>query len=301
MRIEITDDLEKLEKCNLCPNNCSVNRFSSVGRCKIGANITVAKAYLHTWEEPVISGKNGSGTIFFSGCSLGCVFCQNYKISSDNFGKEITPSRLADIFKSLEEKGAENINLVTPTPHVYGIIDALNIYRPNIPIVYNSSGYESVETLKLLDGYVDVYLPDFKYYDNDLAYKFSNVRNYREITVNAIDEMLRQTGKPKIENGLIKKGVIIRHLVLPSHTSDSIKVMDEILARYSSNVLVSLMGQYTPVRHNDKYAELNRKVTPLEYKRVLRYMQNVGLTNGFCQELDSSATTYIPSFDLEGV
>lgn len=293
--------LEKLEKCNLCPNNCSVNRFSSVGRCKIGANITVAKAYLHTWEEPVISGKNGSGTIFFSGCSLGCVFCQNYKISSDNFGKEITPSRLADIFKSLEEKGAENINLVTPTPHVYGIIDALNIYRPNIPIVYNSSGYESVETLKLLDGYVDVYLPDFKYYDNDLAYKYSNVRNYREITVNAIDEMLRQTGKPKIENGLIKKGVIIRHLVLPSHTSDSIKVMDEILARYSSNVLVSLMGQYTPVRHNDKYAELNRKVTPLEYKRVLRYMQNVGLTNGFCQELDSSATTYIPSFDLEGV
>lgn len=293
--------LEKLEKCNLCPNNCSVNRFSSVGRCKIGANITVAKAYLHTWEEPVISGKNGSGTIFFSGCSLGCVFCQNYKISSDNFGKEITPSRLADIFKSLEEKGAENINLVTPTPHVYGIIDALNIYRPNIPIVYNSSGYESVETLKLLDGYVDVYLPDFKYYDNDLAYKFSNVRNYREITVNAIDEMLRQTGKPKIENRLIKKGVIIRHLVLPSHTSDSIKVMDKILARYSSNVLVSLMGQYTPVRHNDKYAELNRKVTPLEYKRVLRYMQNVGLTNGFCQELDSSATTYIPSFDLEGV
>lgn len=293
--------LEKLEKCNLCPNNCSVNRFSSVGRCKIGANITVAKAYLHTWEEPVISGKNGSGTIFFSGCSLGCVFCQNYKISSDNFGKEITPSRLADIFKSLEEKGAENINLVTPTPHVYGIIDALNIYRPNIPIVYNSSGYESVETLKLLDGYVDVYLPDFKYYDNDLAYKYSDVRNYREITVNAIDEMLRQTGKPKIENGLIKKGVIIRHLVLPSHTSDSIKVMDEILARYSSNVLVSLMGQYTPVRHNDKYAELNRKVTPLEYKRVLRYMQNVGLTNGFCQELDSSATTYIPSFDLEGV
>ena len=293
--------LEKLEKCNLCPNNCSVNRFSSVGRCKIGANITVAKSYLHAWEEPVISGKNGSGTIFFSGCSLGCVFCQNYKISSDNFGKEITPSRLADIFKSLEEKGAENINLVTPTPHVYGIIDALNIYRPNIPIVYNSSGYESVETLKLLDGYVDVYLPDFKYYDNDLAYKFSNVRNYREITVNAIDEMIRQTGKPKIENGLIKKGVIIRHLVLPSHTSDSIKVMDEILARYSSNVLVSLMGQYTPVRHNDKYAELNRKVTPLEYKRVLRYMQNVGLTNGFCQELDSSATTYIPSFDLEGV
>ena len=293
--------LEKLEKCNLCPNNCSVNRFSSVGRCKIGANITVAKSYLHAWEEPVISGKNGSGTIFFSGCSLGCVFCQNYKISSDNFGKEITPSRLADIFKSLEEKGAENINLVTPTPHVYGIIDALNIYRPNIPIVYNSSGYESVETLKLLDGYVDVYLPDFKYYDNDLAYKFSNVRNYREITVNAIDEMLRQTGKPKIENRLIKKGVIIRHLVLPSHTSDSIKVMDKILARYSSNVLVSLMGQYTPVRHNDKYAELNRKVTPLEYKRVLRYMQNVGLTNGFCQELDSSATTYIPSFDLEGV
>ena len=293
--------LEKLEKCNLCPNNCSVNRFSSVGRCKIGTNITVAKSYLHAWEEPVISGKNGSGTIFFSGCSLGCVFCQNYKISSDNFGKEITPSRLADIFKSLEEKGAENINLVTPTPHVYGIIDALNIYRPNIPIVYNSSGYESVETLKLLDGYVDVYLPDFKYYDNDLAYKFSNVRNYRKITVNAIDEMLRQTGKPKIENGLIKKGVIIRHLVLPSHTSDSIKVMDEILARYSSNVLVSLMGQYTPVRHNDKYAELNRKVTPLEYKRVLRYMQNVGLTNGFCQELDSSATTYIPSFDLEGV
>lgn len=293
--------LEKLEKCNLCPNNCSANRFSSVGRCKIGANVTVAKAYLHEWEEPVISGKHGSGTVFFSGCTLGCVFCQNYQISSDNFGKEITTSRLADIFKSLEEKGAENINLVTPTPHVYGIIDALNIYRPNIPIVYNSSGYESVETLKLLEGYVDVYLPDFKYYDNDLAYKFSNVRNYREITLNAIDEMIRQTGKPTIENGLIKKGVIIRHLVLPSHTADSIKVVDEIASRYSNDVLVSIMGQYTPVRRCDKYAELNRKITPLEYKRVLRYMQKVGLINGFYQELDSSAITYIPSFDLEGV
>ncbi len=293
--------LEKLEKCNLCPNNCNANRLISIGRCNVGGNIVVAKAYLHKWEEPVISGENGSGTVFFSGCNLGCTFCQNYQISTEHFGKEITPCHLADIFKSLEDKGAENINLVTPTPHVFGIIEALNIYRPNIPIVYNSSGYESESTLKLLDGYVDVYLPDFKYFDDDLAQRFSNVKNYKETTIKAITEMIRQTGKPKIENDLMKKGVIIRHLILPKHTSDSIKIMDEISKRFKDSVLVSLMGQYTPIRHFDRYPELNNKITPLEYKRVLHYMSTIGLTNGFCQELDSSTTAYIPNFDLEGI
>ena len=293
--------LEKLDKCNLCPNNCNANRLASYGKCKVGKLPIVAKAYLHKFEEPILSGINGSGTVFFSGCTLSCVFCQNYTLSHDNFGKEITAHRLSEIFMELEHKGATNINLVTATPHVYSIIEALNIYRPNIPIVYNSSGYENISTLKLLNGYIDIYLPDFKYYDNALAEKFSGCKNYLQIVVPAINEMINQVGKPIIEDGIMKKGVIIRHLVLPTHTNDSIKVMDEISKNFKDNVLVSLLGQYTPITNDNKYTELNHKITKLEYKRVLNYMQKIGLTNGFYQDLDSSSEIYIPNFDLEGV
>ena len=293
--------LEKLDKCNLCPNMCNANRLTSFGKCKVGKFPIVAKAYIHKFEEPVLSGKNGSGTVFFSGCTLSCVFCQNYTLSHDNYGKEITPIRLSEIFKELEDKGASNINLVTATPHVYSIIEALNIYRPNIPIVYNSSGYENIETLKLLDGYIDIYLPDFKYYDNTLAQNFSGCNNYLEIVIPAIKEMIKQVGTPIFENNILKKGVIIRHLVLPTHTNDSIKVMDSIKENFGDNVLVSLLGQYTPITTNNTYLELNKKITKLEYKRVLNYIQKIGLTKGFYQDLDSSSEIYIPNFDLEGV
>ncbi len=293
--------LEKLDKCNLCPNKCNANRIASFGKCKVGKLPIVAKAYLHKFEEPVLTGKNGSGTVFFSGCTLLCVFCQNYTLSHDNYGKEITPTRLSEIFRELEEKGATNINLVTATPHIYSIIEALNIYRPNIPIVYNSSGYENVETLKLLEGYIDIYLPDFKYYDNSLAFNFSGCKHYLETVIPAISEMIRQVGTPVFEDDILKKGVIIRHLVLPTHTSDSIKVMDCIKENFNDQVLVSLLGQYTPITKDNIYPELNNKITKLEYKRVLNYMQHIGLTKGFYQDLDSSSEIYIPHFDLEGV
>lgn len=291
---------KKLNNCNLCPNRCNVDRQINIGKCRLSSDILVAKAYLHQWEEPVISGENGSGTIFFSGCTLGCIFCQNYKISRDNFGKAITASRLADIFKELEDKGANNINLVTATPHIYGIIEALNIYRPNIPIVFNSSGYENVDTIKLLDGYIDIYLPDFKYYDDDIAYKYSKCKNYRNTAISAIGEMIKQVGKPQIVNGIMQKGVIIRHMILPNNTGDSIKVIDEI-SKFKDDALISIMSQYTPITYDNVYPELNRKITKLEYKRVLNYVQKSGITNGFFQELDSAETIYIPNFDLEGV
>ena len=293
--------LEKLDKCNLCPNKCNVNRNFTVGKCKVGNLPVVAKAYLHKGEEPVLTGKNGSGTVFFSGCTLSCVFCQNYTISQNNYGKAISIKRLADIFKELEEQGATNINLVTATPHIYFIIDALNIYKPNIPIVFNSGGYENVETLKLLDGIVDIYLPDFKYYDNALAKQFSGCDNYLQIVIPAINEMINQVGSPIIENGVMKKGVIVRHLILPTYTSDSINVINAIKDNFQNKVLVSLLGQYTPIKTDNIYKELNKKITKLEYKRVLNHMLNIGLDKGFFQDLDSSSEIYIPNFDLQGV
>lgn len=284
----------------MCPNNCGVDRNTDLGKCGCSAALKLAKAYPHFWEEPVISGVNGSGTVFFSGCTLDCIFCQNYTISRQCFGKEISPRRLSEIFKELEDKNVHNINLVTAAPHTYCIIEALNIYRPNIPIVFNSSGYESVETLKLLENYIDIYLPDFKYYDDDIAYKYSGCSHYRETAKLAISEMIRQTGKPIIEDGIMKKGVIVRHMILPDNTSDSVKVIDEI-ARFKSSVLVSIMSQYTPVKTDNAYRELNRKITKLEYKRILNYMAAKGITDGFYQEMNSAENIYIPDFDLEGV
>lgn len=287
--------------CNLCPRKCNVNRDLKSGFCGVSNTLKVARAQLHFWEEPIISGTNGSGTIFFSGCNLKCVYCQNFNISKENFGKDITTQRLAEIFKELENAGAHNINLVTPSHYVKQIVEALNIYKPKIPVVYNTSGYDSVEELKMLEGYVDVYLTDLKYYSSELSQKYSSAKNYFEVCSLAIKEMIRQQPKNVIENGLIKKGVIIRHMVLPNCIDDSFKVLDWIKNNLGEDVIVSVMGQYTPYFNASKFPEINRKLKPVEYKLVINHFNKLGLKNGFMQSLDSADENFIPPFNLEGV
>ena len=287
--------------CNLCPRKCNVNRDLKSGFCGVSNTLKVARAQLHFWEEPIISGTNGSGTIFFSGCNLKCVYCQNYNISNENFGKFITTQRLAEIFKELENAGAHNINLVTPSHYVKQIVEALNIYKPKIPVVYNTSGYDSVEELKMLEGYVDVYLTDLKYYSSELSQKYSSAKNYFEVCSLAIKEMIRQQPKNVMENGLIKKGVIIRHMVLPNCIDDSFKVLEWIKNNLGEDVIVSVMGQYTPYFNASKFPEINRKLKPVEYKLVINHFNKLGLKNGFMQSLDSADENFIPPFNLEGV
>lgn len=287
--------------CNLCPRKCNVNRDLKSGFCGVSNTLKVARAQLHFWEEPIISGTNGSGTIFFSGCNLKCVYCQNYNISNENFGKDITTQRLAEIFKELENAGAHNINLVTPSHYVKQIVEALNIYKPKIPVVYNTSGYDSVEELKMLEGYVDVYLTDLKYYSSELSQKYSSAKNYFEMCSLAIKEMIRQQPKNVMENGLIKKGVIIRHMVLPNCINDSFKVLEWIKNNLGEDVIVSVMGQYTPYFNASKFPEINRKLKPVEYKLVINHFNKLGLKNGFMQSLDSADENFIPPFNLEGV
>lgn len=287
-------------KCNGCPRKCNIDRMKGVGVCGVGFQPKVAKAYLHKWEEPVISGKNGSGTIFFSGCNLKCVYCQNYRISHQGQGKYITFERLAEIFKELEESGATNINLVSPSHYVDAIINALNIYRPHIPIVYNSSGYDSAENLEKLKDYVDIFLVDFKYYSSELSKKYSNAQDYPEVAKNAILKMRELQPKEVIENDIMKKGVIIRHLVLPNSTDDSIEILKWIKDNIK-NPFISLMGQYTPMYNSDKFSDINRKIKPIEYKRVESFMLSLGLTEGYTQELISADGCYVPNFDGEGV
>jgi len=296
---------KSIENCKLCPRNCGVNRINGkTGFCGASDKLKVARASLHMWEEPCISGANGSGTVFFSHCSLKCIFCQNNNISQNNFGKEITIERLAEIFIELQNKKANNINLVTPTHFVPQIIEAIKIARRNgliIPIVYNSSGYENVETIKMLNGYIDIYLPDFKYYDNELAIKLSNTPDYFNKALACIDEMVSQV-KENIfdENGIMKKGIIIRHLILPGHTLDSKKIIKELLNRYKNKVYISLMSQYTPIK-NLPYNELNRKLSKTEYNRVVDFAINLGLVNGFIQDGKSAKESFIPNFDISGV
>ncbi len=287
--------------CNLCPRKCNVNRDLKSGFCGVSNTLKVARAQLHFWEEPIISGTNGSGTIFFSGCNLKCVYCQNFNISKENFGKDITTQRLAEIFKELENAGAHNINLVTPSHYVKQIVEALNIYKPKIPVVYNTSGYDSVEELKMLEGYVDVYLTDLKYYSSELSQKYSSAKNYFEVCSLAIKEMIRQQPKNVMENGLIKKGVIIRHMVLPNCINDSFKVLEWIKNNLGEDVIVSVMGQYTPYFNASKFPEINRKLKPVEYKLVINHFNKLGLKNGFMQSLDSADENFIPPFNLEGV
>lgn len=287
--------------CNNCPRKCNVDRHKGVGICGVGELPRVAKVSLHKWEEPVISGKNGSGTIFFSGCNLKCIYCQNYKISSENYGKYITYERLAEIFKEFEEKGAMNINLVSPSHYTHAIKEALKIYKPSIPIVYNSSGYDSLESLELLKDDIDIFLVDFKYMDSELATRLSKAPDYPEVAKIAITKMREYQPKEVFdENGMLKKGVIIRHLVLPNHTDDSMRILDWIKENINEP-FVSLMSQYVPMYKAILHEDINRTLKPLEYKVVKEHMVNIGLTNGFAQELDSATACYIPEFDGSGV
>jgi putative pyruvate formate lyase activating enzyme len=286
--------------CNNCPRKCGIDRDNFVGVCGVQNNPKVAKAYLHKWEEPIISAGNGSGTVFFSGCNLKCVYCQNFDISHNAFGKEISTNRLAEIFKELEEKGASNINLVSPSHYVLAIKEALGIYRPNIPIVYNSSGYDSLESLERLKDYIDIYLVDFKYFDENLAKKYSNAENYPEVAKSVIKKMREYKPSEIIEDGVMKSGVIIRHMVLPSHIDDSKNVLKWIKENVD-NPFISLMGQYTPMYRAKEFPEINRKLKPLEYKIVEEYMVKLGLTNGYSQELTSADESFTPIFDLDGV
>ncbi len=286
--------------CRLCPRKCGVDRINNMGVCGVSRTPRIAKAYLHKWEEPIISGDTGSGAIFFSGCNLKCVYCQNYPVSHDAVGEDVSVERLAEIFHELESAGANNINLVTPSHYVDAIISALDIYRPNIPIVYNSSGYDSMESLKKLKDYIDIYLVDFKYYDAELSTKYSMAPDYPDIAKANILKMREYQPENVIENGIMKKGVIIRHLILPNHTDDSIKILQWIKDNVDQP-FISLMGQYVPMYDASKYPQINRKLKPLEYKLVLNKMIELGLTDGYAQELCSATETYTPIWDCQGV
>lgn len=293
-------------KCYLCPRNCGVDRDQGeLGFCRETNEIVVARAALHFWEEPCISGTAGSGAVFFSGCNLQCVFCQNAPIARAEAGKGITVQRLADIFLELQKKHAQNINLVTPTHFVLPIIEALKISRARgleIPVVYNSSAYEKVETLKLLEGYVDVFLPDFKYLDAAISSKYSNARDYPGIARAALQEMFRQVGRPVFDgNGRMKKGMIVRHLMLPDCTKDSKAVVNYLYETYGDDIFISIMNQYTPLPHVKRFPELDRRISAKEYDQLVDYAIALGVENAFIQEGNTAEESFIPEFDNEGV
>ena len=282
--------------CNFCPRQCNVDRKEKLGYCKQTERLKLAKVMLHRYEEPIISGTRGSGAIFFSGCNLRCVFCQNYPISQGGKGKECTVDELINIFKYFEKIGAHNINLVSPTQFAYQIATALKIYKPKIPIVWNSNGYESSEMVEMLSGLVDIYLVDLKYSDNALALKYSRAKDYVENSHIAIMKMKEQQPVDIIENGLMKKGMIIRHLILPTHTTDSIKCLDFIAKNLGKDSIVSIMSQYEPRYDAKNYPEINRKIRPIEYKRVVNHALNLGLHNAYIQDLSSADSKYTPKF-----
>lgn len=282
--------------CNLCPNGCKVDKNIQKGFCGADNNIRIAKFYLHKFEEPCISGKNGSGTVFFCGCSLRCVFCQNYPVSRNKTGKTINVNELADIFKKLEDMGAHNINLVNPTHYSDLIIKALEIYKPNLPIVYNTHGYENIEVLKKIDKYIDVYLPDAKFYSPTLSKRYTNKENYFEIASKSIEFM---ANKPILfdENGLMKSGTIVRHLVLPQGVSDSKKILDWFV-NIKDKCYINIMSQYTPFGEIHNFPELQRKVTKREYDNVVDYAISLGINKAFYQDQQSADTSYIPKWDF---
>lgn len=286
------------ECCEICPRMCGVDRRVQKGFCRQSERIKIARADLHFWEEPPISGTKGSGTVFFTGCSLGCCFCQNYEISALNKGQEISEKRLGEIFLSLRDKGAHNINLVNPThfaPQIAKVLDKVKD-RLGIPVVYNSGGYERAETLRLLDGYIDVYLPDIKFFSPKLSKKYCHAENYFEFAFAAVKEMFRQTGKPVFEDGLIKKGTVVRHLVMPSCRRDSFEIIDRLGSEFSKDdILLSLMSQYVPEYKAESFPEINRRLTTFEYNSVLKYAEKYGF-DGFSQEKSSAAEDFIPEF-----
>lgn len=287
--------------CSQCPRNCNIDRDKLNGVCGVGTGYKVARAALHFWEEPCISGEAGSGTVFFSGCPLKCVYCQNGEISQGCFGKEISENRLIDIFKELEDKGANNINLVSPTHYALQLASTLSKYKPSVPVVYNTGGYDSVESLKLLDGLVDVYLTDIKYVSPHASEKYSRAVNYFEACSEAVLEMRRQQKADVFENGLMKKGLIIRHLILPGNVSQGMKMLDWVNEKLSNKTVVSLMGQYMPCSSASLYPTISRKINEREYNIVLAHAEKLGFENVYIQELDSSSEEYIPDFNLDGV
>lgn len=299
-------NMNKYENCLLCPRKCGINRRTGqTGVCGVSSEIKVARAALHYWEEPCISGKRGSGAVFFSGCSLHCVFCQNREISDGKAGKVISKERLSDIFMELADKGANNINLVTPGQYIPDIVWAVNDAKSRgmkLPIIYNTSGYENVTDLKLLEGIVDVYLPDFKYMDSTLSARYSRAKDYPSVAKQALSEMVRQQPDVVIDNatGLIQKGVIVRQLLLPGHVNDAKAVLKYLYDTYHNHVYISMMSQFTPIALKD-YPEINRTVTRREYERLVDYALEIGITNAFIQEGDVAKDSFIPAFDCEGV
>lgn len=299
-------NMNKYEDCLLCPRKCGINRSTGqTGVCGVSSEIKVARAALHYWEEPCISGKRGSGAVFFSGCSLHCVFCQNREISDGKEGKVISKERLSDIFMELADKGANNINLVTPGQYIPDIVWAVNDAKSRgmkLPIIYNTSGYENVTELKLLEGIVDVYLPDFKYMDSTLSAMYSRAKDYPSVAKQALSEMVRQQPDVVIDDatGLIQKGVIVRQLLLPGHVNDAKAVLKYLYDTYHDHVYISMMSQFTPIALKD-YPEINRTVTRREYERLVDYALKIGITNAFIQEGDVAKDSFIPAFDCEGV
>lgn len=295
--------LNLIKKCEVCPHRCKIDRTKNqIGRCKSKDTVKVAIASIHKFEEPCISGRNGSGTVFFSNCNLLCEFCQNYEISQQGLGKEISVERLAEIFIEQQLRGAENINLVSPTSYAVQIIEAIKIAKSKglkIPIIYNTNGYENVETIKLLNGYIDVYLPDLKYAENDLAKKYSKIENYFEIATSAIKEMYRQVGENEYdENGIIKAGIIIRHLILPNHTENSKKVLKWIAENMPKNITVSVMAQYFPTYKAKEIKDINRKITKYEYQKIENYLYSLDLENGYIQEMGNNEEIYVPKWKI---
>ena len=292
---------ELLKRCMLCPRKCGINRYKTKGYCGATNRIKLAYFSLHQWEEPVISGTHGSGTIFFSNCNMKCIYCQNKKISIDGYGVYITQKKLKEIMLLLQEKGAHNINLVTPTmyvPQIAKVLRSIKNKELTIPVVYNTSSYESIITLKLMNNLVDVYLADLKYYDDSLAKKYSDTSNYFEEATLAIDEMFRQVGSIKIEDDLLVKGLIVRVLVLPGHIEDAKKIINYLYKTYKDEIIISIMNQYTPV-NKCNYDNLNRKLTDKEYNEVINYATNIGVNNAFIQEGDTSDESFIPDFNKD--
>ena len=298
--------MDMLSSCKLCPKNCGVNRLNGeLGFCRAGRAVKVARAALHLWEEPCISGTQGSGTVFFSQCNLKCVFCQNHEISTNGAGMEVSIERLSEIFIEQQQRGALNINLVTPTHYVPQIIDGVKLAREKgltLPIVYNTNSYENIETIKALQGIVDIYLPDLKFFDDRYAVKYSNAPNYFQTAAAAIKEMVTQVGEPKFnEDGIIKNGVIIRHLMLPGLLFDSKKIVDFIYGTFGDSVYLSLMNQYTPMHNSNEFKELNRPLNPKHYDSLVDYCLELGVTNGFIQQGGTVGESFVPAFDLKGV
>ena len=290
---------------NVCPRRCNTDRTKNKGYCGETSEIRVARAALHQWEEPCISGTKGSGTVFFTGCNLRCVYCQNKVISDGKVGMAVSKEKLAQLFVSLKDQGAHNINMVTPTHFTLQIIEAIKISRSkgmDLPIVWNTSGYETEETIDSLSGYVDVYLTDFKYMDSETARKYSFCPDYPDVAKKALSKMVSQIGKVELDsNGIIKKGVVVRHLLLPGHVEESMKVLDYLHSEYGDGIYISIMSQFTPNGSLDKYPEINRKVTKYEYDKLVEYADKIGIVNAYVQEGSAAKESFIPDFDYTGL